>query len=350
MSRYRPWLPGAKPLYRRWIDGEAHVTENEYSESGSEGDDAEMQMQQRDTEDFDMPPILAGHEERLRADTSYRVLSELLRPASLAPVAGPSSARDHTPLFLPGTPEPPERTSEEADRHNSADTPGPSPAKRRCIDASDGAAAGHLEHLSKFLDIHTFDDNEDEASDDKEEISPMTSQTRARKRPCSCPCQTRIWGKLAELAARYKEAGADYAVSALLEDADTPEVTQKVSLLAQDMVVGRVVTDEARDILPRPVPALPAQACLKPRPKSHGGCTDLPMPSEQKKCGEPKQRREYMEPGTWIILKKQARRAPRIHGDPKRAEASESDDGTLVLKFKVNLNKKRYPPFNSVIA
>ncbi|KAJ7674148.1 hypothetical protein B0H17DRAFT_1208175 [Mycena rosella] len=280
LPRYRPWLPGAKPLYRRWIDGEAHVTENEYSESGSEGDDAEMQMQQRDTEDLDMPPILAGHEERLRADTPYRVLSELLRPASLAPVAGPSSAR-----------------------------------------------------LSKFLDIHTFDDNEDEASDDKEEVQVneedldfTDDEPDARQEATLLvPLPDEDLGKLAELAARYKEAGADYAVSALLEDADTPEVTQKASLLAQDMVVGCVVTDEARDILPRPVLALPAQVhgLLVPQlpilasglPETTAQVTwrvrRLPMPSEQKKRGEPKQRREYMEPGTWIILK--SKHAGHLH-------------------------------------
>ncbi|KAJ7676107.1 hypothetical protein B0H17DRAFT_1207504 [Mycena rosella] len=267
-------------------DGEAHVTENEYSESGSEGDDTETQMQQRNAEDFDMPPIWrATRRDSLRTPHTVCRLS-FGRPWPWDPL----HATTH-PYSFQARPSP-RAASEEADPHNSADTPGPSPAKRRRVDASDGAAAGALSA-----------DDEEEVQVNEEDLDFIDDEPDARQEATLlAPLPDEDLGKLAELAARYEEAGAAYAASALLEDADTPEVTQEASLLAQDTVVGpwsrtRFATS-CRDRCPLCLHELPETAAQLARRVRR-----LLMPSEQKKRGEPEQRQEYVEPGTWIILK-----------------------------------------------
>ncbi|KAJ6470359.1 hypothetical protein C8R45DRAFT_1104790 [Mycena sanguinolenta] len=89
-------------LPNQYIDDRAKVDHDaEMHETAVDDPDShEAQARQADHEDFEMEPILAGHEARLRASAPYPVPSPLWRSRT------PDAPTSNAPLFLPGSRDP----------------------------------------------------------------------------------------------------------------------------------------------------------------------------------------------------------------------------------------------------
>ncbi|KAJ7688237.1 hypothetical protein B0H17DRAFT_1135696 [Mycena rosella] len=87
-----------------------HAVGRDMAKPSDDAEDAEAEMRRADVRDFDLPPILAGHDARLRSDAPYRVPKALLhRPQaeagpsrpSLPPIAGGQAAQSSAGRRLP---------------------------------------------------------------------------------------------------------------------------------------------------------------------------------------------------------------------------------------------------------
>ncbi|KAJ7671792.1 hypothetical protein B0H17DRAFT_1141456 [Mycena rosella] len=322
---------GAKPLFTRWINGEAHTTDNKHSESSDREDDTENNICWCDERNFDMPIIVAGHEARLHSQERYCIPDDLLQPARHAPDTLPpiSPAAHHhsrqflpplnslslpapswqpggawillfvpgcprdspsltpplsharTPLFLPETHEPtPEVQSfEYAEDHTSQDasmTVGdpdtilvsrdssrePAAKRRRVDDPVAAAALAWHQQISALLDLHVFDDDEDNAECDKDPtlnesaLDFIDDDEEPQEAPVLLHQPTEDVGRLAQIAARFEQDTATYTKSAQSEQTEMREVSAEASVVAQTTILRRAVQDTAHSILPRPAPNL----------------------------------------------------------------------------------------------
>ncbi|KAJ7679779.1 hypothetical protein B0H17DRAFT_1139053 [Mycena rosella] len=279
----------------------------------------------------------------------------------------------------------------------------PAAKRRRVDDPVTAAALARHQQISALLDLHPFDDDEDDAECDEDptlnesDLDFIDDDEELPEAPVLLHRPTEDVGPLAQIAARFEQDAAAYTESAQSEQTEMREVSAEASVVAQTTILQCAVQDAAHSILPRPAPNLDrADGHVVPRPPALP--TDLPRSAAQIAHGvhsllkppkslEParwtpagkelsKKRKEGrqleklarqsrgepdpddVEPRTWIHLKQEhagclaftisakeciVARKTRDHFIYDTDQLAEVDDGCEMLTFSRPLSKKVYP-------